>query len=139
MVSAPVTDTSARVEHAWPVELYSSILKLAPLMLLKLLAMGAFGPSAQGDRRGGRVALVGDVTLVVSVVVGGFVAALVLGDVLPPTATTRWAVVLAGCLSLLLLAAHMLGEIASMYKARPRAHGLAAPSGKASASPERSA
>lgn len=120
-------------------ELYSSILKLAPLMLLKLLATGAFGPSVRVDGRRGRVALAGDVMLVVSVVVGGFVAALVLGDVMRPTATTRWTVVLAGCLSLLLLAAHMLGEIASMYQVRPRAQGLANPSGEASASPEGSA
>lgn len=115
-------------------ELYSSILKLAPLMLLKLLAMGAFGPG-----RHGRVALTGDVTLVISVVAGGFVAALVLGDVLPSTATTRWTVVLAGCLSLLLLAAHMLREISSLHRARPHARGPSTPSGSASASPGESA
>ncbi|HSK55111.1 MAG TPA: hypothetical protein VK908_07645 [Jiangellales bacterium] len=76
-------------------ELYSSILKLAPFMLLKLLAKGAFAPPQRA--RPGRAAMAGDVTLVVVVVAGAFVAALVLGDVLSPTAATRWAVVLAGC------------------------------------------
>lgn len=115
-------------------ELYSSILKLAPLLLLKLLAMGAFKTSEQHDGRHGRVALAGEVTLVFSIVAGGFVAALVLGDVVPPTATARWTVVLAGCLSLLLLAAHMLREIAVLHRARADASALATPSGAASAS-----
>lgn len=70
------------------------------------------------------MALAGDVTLVVCVVGGGFIAALVLGRVLAPTATTRGVLVVAGCLSLLVLAEYMLREIASLYRARPRARRL---------------
>ena len=64
-------------------ELYSSFMKLAPLLILKLLATGRFGPSEQDKARQGRVAFAGDVVLMVAVVVGGFIAILVLGDVLP--------------------------------------------------------
>jgi hypothetical protein len=114
------------------VELYTSILKLAPLMLLKLLAMGAFRPSTSGRGKLQRLVMSSDVLLVISIVAGGVVAALVLGDVMAPTDITRWAVVLAGCVSLLLLAEHMLCEIAVLYNARsgstPRASGSVDPS-----------
>lgn len=113
-------------------ELYSSFLKLAPLLLLKLLATGGFGPSGQ-DRDGpGRVAFAGDVVLTVAVVGGGFIATLVLGDVLPATSITRWVLVVVGCLSLLVLAQYMLGQIASVYRARPRPQRLVGTSGGAS-------
>jgi hypothetical protein len=113
-------------------ELYSSFMKLAPLLILKLLATGRFGPSEQ-DRDGqGRVAFVGDVVLMVSVVVGGFIAILVLGDVLSPTATNRGVLVVAGCLSLLVLASFKLGQIASLYRVRPRARSLVRTLGGAS-------
>jgi hypothetical protein len=117
------------------VELYAAILKLAPLLLLKLLAVGAFAPWEQDVGRHRRMALAGDVTLVISAVAAGFIAVLVLGDVIAPTDTTRWTVVLAGCLSLLLLATHMLREILWLYRARPQARRLATPAGAASASP----
>jgi hypothetical protein len=113
-------------------ELYPSIMKLAPLVLLKLLAMGAFARREQDESRYGRIALAGDVTLVISVIAGAFVAALVVGDVTPSTTATRWIVVLSGCLSLMLLAVQMLRGIASLYKDRPEASGLATPSGAAS-------
>lgn len=77
-----------------------------------------------------------DVTMVLTVVAGGFVAALALGDVVPPTTTTRWAVVPAGCLSLLLLGAHMLRTVTSLYRARPQASGLAISGDGMTGSPE---
>jgi hypothetical protein len=106
-------------------ELYSSILKLAPLVLLKLLLMGAFLPLNPGEGRFVRLAVAGTGALVFSVIAGGVVATLVLGDVIPPTPTARWIVIISGCLSLVLLAVHMLREIGSLYKARPHANALA--------------
>ncbi len=114
-------------------ELYSSFLKLAPILLLKVLAKGGFGPSEQDKDRRGRVEFAGDVVLTVAVVGGGLIATLVLGDVLPPTATTRGVLVVAGCLSLLVLAKYMLGQIASVYQVRLRARRLEGTSGGASA------
>lgn len=116
-------------------ELYSSFLKLAPLLLLKLLAKGGFGPSEQDQDRQGRVAVAGDVVLAVAVVGGGFIATLVLGGLLTPSATTRVVLVVVGCLSLLVLAVYTLRQIASLYRVRPRARGLATPSGGAPANP----
>jgi hypothetical protein len=117
-------------------ELYPSIMKLAPLLLLKLLATGAFARPSHDESRYGRIASAGDVTLVISVFAGAFVAALVVGDVTPSTAATRWIVVLSGCLSLMLLAVQMLRGIASLYKDRPDSSGLATPSGAPSDSKE---
>jgi hypothetical protein len=114
-------------------ELYSSFMKLAPLLILKLLATG--DTSEQGKGRQGRVAFAGDVVLMVAVVGGGVISILVLGDVLAPTATTRGVLVVAGCLSLLVLANFKLGQIASLYRARPRARSLVDTSGGASADP----
>jgi hypothetical protein len=108
-------------------------MKLAPLLILKLLATGTFGPSEQNPDRQGRMALAGDVVLMVAVVVGGLVALLVLGDVLHPTAVTRWMLVIAGCLSLLVLANFKLGQIVSLYGNRPRARRLGRTSGSAAA------
>jgi hypothetical protein len=99
-------------------ELYLSFVKLAPLLILKLLATDRFGPSEPDKGRQGRVAFAGDVVLM---------------DVLPPTATTRGVLVVAGCLSLLVLANSTLGQIASLYRARPRARSLGDTSGGASA------
>jgi hypothetical protein len=114
-------------------ELYSSFIKLAPLLILKLLATGAFGASEHDQDRHGRVALAGHVMLMVAVVGGGFVSILVLGDVMPPTAATRWVLIVAGCLSLLLLANFKLGQIATLYRARPHPTRLEGTSGGASA------
>jgi hypothetical protein len=119
-------------------ELYSSFMKLAPLLILKLLATGRFGPAEQDQGGEGRLAFAGDVLLMVAVVVGGFIAILVLGDVLPASATTRGVLVVAGCLSLLVLAKFKLSQIASLYRVRPRARGLAGTSGGASADPDES-
>jgi protein-S-isoprenylcysteine O-methyltransferase Ste14 len=120
------------------VELYSSFLKLAPLLLLKLLAKGGFGASKQDKDSQGRVAFAGDVVLTVAVVVGGFIAVFVLGDVLPATPTTRGVLVVVGCLSLLVLAKYQLGQIASLYRVRPRARRPVGTSGGASTYPEES-
>jgi hypothetical protein len=59
----------------------------------------------------------------------------VLGEVLAPTATTRAVLVVAGCLSLLVLANFKLGQIASLYRIRRRTQGLVGTSGGASADP----
>jgi hypothetical protein len=115
------------------VELYSSFLKLAPLLLLKLLAKGGFGLWEQDQDRQGRVAFAGDVVLIVAVVVGGFIAILVLGGALPATATTRGVLVVAGCLSLLVLAKYQLGQIVSLYRVRPHARRRVGTSSGASA------
>jgi hypothetical protein len=122
----PLRDEQGRESR---LELYSTFLKLAPLLLLKLVAKSGFGPSEQDKDRRGRVAFAGDVVLMVSAVVGGFIATLVLGDVLPETAATRRVLVVAGCLSLLVLAEYMLRQIASLYRARPRARELEGASG----------
>jgi hypothetical protein len=116
-------------------ELYSSFMKLAPLMLLKLLAKGGFGPSEQDRRNQGPMAFAGDLVLMVAVIVGGVTAVLVLGDVLAPSATTRLVLVVAGCLSLLVLAKYKLGQIASLYRIRVRQRRLERGSGDASANP----
>jgi hypothetical protein len=116
-------------------ELYSSFLKLAPLLLLKLLAKGRFGPLGQDNDRLGRVGLARDVVLVVAVVGGGFIATLVLGGALLPTATTRGVLVVVGCLSLVVLADYTLRQIASLHRVRPRARKLVGTSGGVSAKP----
>jgi hypothetical protein len=111
------------------VDLYTTFLKLAPLLLLKLLAKRGFVTSARDRERQGRVGLAADVALIVSAVGGGFIAILVLGDVLPATAATRGALVIAGCLSLLLLGEYMLGQVASLYRDRRRGGETPGPSG----------
>jgi hypothetical protein len=77
--------------------------------------------------------LAGDVVLMVAVVGGGVISIFVLGDVLAPTAATRGVLVVAGCLSLLVLANFKLGQVASLYRARPRARRLVGTSGGAAA------
>lgn len=116
-------------------DIYSSFMKLAPLLILKLLATGRFGPSEQDKYGQGRVAFAGDVVLMVAVVVGGFIAILVLGGMLPPSPITRGVLVVAGCLSLLVLANFKLGQIASLYRFRQRARSPVGTPDGASADP----
>jgi hypothetical protein len=116
-------------------ELYSAFLKLAPILLLKLLAKGGFGRSKAYRDRQGRVALAGDVALTLAVIGGGIIAIFVLGDVLPATATTRGVLVVTGCLSLLVLAKYQLRQIASLYRVRPHARRLVGTSDGASTYP----
>jgi hypothetical protein len=100
-------------------ELYSSFLKLAPLVLLKLLAKDGFGPSGQDTDRRRRVALAGNIVLSVAVAGSGFIAFFVLGDVLAPSAATRGVLVVVGSLSLLVLAKFKFRQIASLHRAGP--------------------
>ena len=115
--------------------LYSSFLSMAPFILLAV-TQGAFGPwgRADGDKRWSYTYL-WDVVMVLCVIAGGIVSLLVLGDVVSPSTTTRRLVVVAGCVSLLVLANFKLGQIASLYRARPRARRLVGTSGGASADP----
>jgi hypothetical protein len=116
-------------------ELYASFLKLAPLLLLKLPAKGRFGPWKKDGADQGGLALAGDVMLVVAVVLGAFIAVLVLGGALPSTASTRGVLVAAGCLSMLALGEHQVRHIASLYRARPQAVSLEDNASGASADP----
>jgi hypothetical protein len=116
-------------------ELYSSFMKLAPLVLLKLLGSGGFGSSGRDNDERGLMAFAGDVALVVAVVVGGVLAVLVLGDVVAPTVITRGVLVVAGCLSLLVLATYTLRQVASLHGVRPRPRPLVGRSGDASTYP----
>jgi hypothetical protein len=118
------TSRENRMELYTSSDLYSAFMKLAPLLILKLLATSGFGSSENGVIGQGRVAIAGDVVLMASVVVGGFVAILVLGGVLPPSAGTRGVLVVAASLSLLVLANVKLAQIASLYHARPRQRSL---------------
>ncbi|MGL4650858.1 MAG: hypothetical protein ACRC1H_15730, partial [Caldilineaceae bacterium] len=102
-------------------ELYSSFLKLAPLLLLKLLSARGLGRSNQGTGGHARVAFASDLAVMVAAIGGAFVALFVLGDVLAPTAITRWLLVVGGCLSLLALGEYQVRRIVSMYRSRPRA------------------
>lgn len=130
--TSPGTTHGRAGRENW-MELYSAFMKLAPLLILKLLATSDIRRSERNRGRQGRVAVIGDVVLMVAVVGGGGIAILVLGDVLPPTAATRGVLVVAGCLSLLVLANLKLGEIASLYWSRPRAAVIGDTSGGASA------
>lgn len=116
-------------------ELYASFLKLAPLLLLKLLSARGLGHSEQSKDRQARVGFAGDVVVIVAVVGGAFIALFVLGDVLHATATTRWLLVVGGCLSLLALGEYQVRHIVSMYRVRPRARRLLDTSGGASVYP----
>lgn len=82
---------------------------------------------------------VSDVLLIVAVVGGAFVALLVLGDVLPTTATTRGVLVIGGCLILLALGGHEVRQIASLYRIRLRTRKSVDNAGGASAYPGESA
>lgn len=113
-------------------ELYSSFLKLAPLLLLKLLSARGLAQPEQDKERPVRVSFAGDLAVIVAVVGGAFIALFVLGDVLPATATTRWLLVVGGCLSLLALGEYQVRHIVAIYRVRPRARRLLDTSGKAS-------
>ncbi len=91
--------------------LYSAFLSMAPFILL------AVTWSADDDQQWS-YALLWDVVLVVSVITGGIVSILVLGEVVGPNEVTQDFVVVAGCVSLALLAEHILSAILSKYRAR---------------------
>jgi hypothetical protein len=97
--------------------LYSAFLSMAPFILLAVA--GAFGPWSEDDgNTKSRLEFVWDVVLVLSVIGGGIVSLLVLGEVVSPSDLTQDFVVVAGCVSLALLAEHMLSTIRSRYRAR---------------------
>jgi hypothetical protein len=99
--------------------LYAAFLSMAPFILLAVTA-GAFGPwSAEGDKEW-TYAFLWDVVLVLSVITGGIVSLLVLGEVVSPNEFTQDFVVVAGCVSLALLAEHMLSAVRSRYRAHRR-------------------
>ena len=99
--------------------LYASFLSMAPFILLAV-TKGAFGPWGRTDDEEWSYAFLWDVAMVLSVIAGGIVSVVVLGEVFSPSTTTRWLVVVAGCLSLLLLASHMLWSVTSLYRAHRR-------------------
>ncbi|HSK55112.1 MAG TPA: hypothetical protein VK908_07650 [Jiangellales bacterium] len=98
--------------------LYSSFLTLGPFIPLAVTA-GAFGPWGRDDDEHWSYAFLWDVAMVLSVITGGIVSLLVLGEVVGKSTATRW-IVIAGCLSLALLAVHMLGAIYSLHRSHRR-------------------
>jgi hypothetical protein len=99
--------------------LYAAFLSMAPFILLAVTS-GAFGPSKTTDNRKWSYAFLWDVMLVFSVITGGIVSILVLGDVIGPNDVTEDVVVVAGCVSLVLLAEHMVSTIRARYRAPSR-------------------
>ena len=95
--------------------LYSAFLSMAPFILLAVTA-GAFGPWSEDDDKEWSYAFLWDVVLVLSVIAGGIVSLLVLGEVVGPNEVTQDFVVVAGCVSLALLAEHMLTTVRSRYR-----------------------
>lgn len=96
--------------------LYSAFLSMAPFILLAVTA-GVFGPWRAGGDQAWSYTFLWDVVLVVSVIAGGIVSLLVLGEVLSPSDVTQDFVVVAGCVSLALLAEHVLSVVRSRYRA----------------------
>ncbi len=93
--------------------LYSAFLSMAPFILLAV----TWGVS---DDKEWSYAVLWDVVLVLSVITGGIVSILVLGEVFGANEFTQDFVVVAGCVSLVLLAEHILAAIRVRYKARSR-------------------
>jgi hypothetical protein len=101
------------------VTLYAAFLSMAPFILLAVTA-GAFGPWSADADEGWSYTFLWDVLLVLSVITGGIVSLLVLGEVIGPSDLTQDFVVVAGCVSLALLAEHMLSTIRSRYRVHRR-------------------
>ncbi|MCU0277551.1 MAG: hypothetical protein MUE31_01520 [Candidatus Nanopelagicales bacterium] len=93
--------------------LYSAFLSMAPFILLAVTW-------DVSDVREWSYAVLWDVVLVLSVITGGIVSILVLGEVVGPNEFTQDFVVVAGCVSLVLLAEHILSAIRARYRARSR-------------------
>lgn len=96
--------------------LYSAFLSMAPFILLAVTA-GAFGPWSKDKDEEWSYSFLWDVVLVLSVITGGILSILVLGEVVAPSELTQDFVVVAGCVSLALLAEHMLSAIRARYRA----------------------
>jgi hypothetical protein len=99
--------------------LYSAFLSMAPFILLAVTA-GAFGPWSADKDQDWSYAWLWDVVLVLSVITGGIVSLLVLGEAVSPSDLTQDFVIVAGCVSLALLAEHMLSTVRSRYRAHRR-------------------
>jgi hypothetical protein len=99
------------------VTLYASFLAMAPFILLAVTT-GAFGPWGRTGKAEWSYAYLWDVALILCVIAGGIVSVLVLGEVLGPSDTTRRLVVVAGCVSLGLLATHMLWSLSELYRSK---------------------
>jgi hypothetical protein len=97
------------------VSLYAAFLSMAPFILLAVT--GVFGPVRSNGGQQWSYTFLWDVVLVVSVIAGGIVSLLVLGEVLTPNEFTQDFVVVAGCVSLALLAEHVLSAVRSRYRA----------------------
>jgi hypothetical protein len=89
--------------------LYAAFLSMAPFILLAV-KWGA------DDTQEWSYAALWDVVLVLSVITGGIVSLLVLGEVVGPNEFTQDFVVVAGCVSLALLAEHILSSIRTRYR-----------------------
>jgi hypothetical protein len=99
--------------------LYSSFLSMAPFILLAVTA-GAFGPWGRAADDGWSYTFLWDVAMVLTVIAGGILSVLVLGDVVNESDTTQDLVVVAGCVSLGLLATHVLVSVTSLYRSERR-------------------
>lgn len=99
--------------------LYASFLSMAPFILLAV-TNGAFGPWGRTENQGWSYTFLWDVAMVLAVIAGGIVSVLALGEVVSPSTTTRRLVVVAGCVSLGLLATHMLWAVTSLYRSHRR-------------------
>lgn len=95
--------------------LYSAFLSMAPFILLAVT--GVFGSGRANGSQEWSYTFLWDVVLVLSVITGGIVSLLVLGEVLSPNEFTQDLVVVAGCVSLVLLAEHVLSAVRSRYRA----------------------
>jgi hypothetical protein len=95
--------------------LYAAFLSMAPFILLAVT--GVFGPGRSSGDQGWSYTFLWDVVLVLSVISGGVVSLLVLGEVVSPNDVTQDFVVVAGCVSLALLAEHVLSGVRSRYRA----------------------
>lgn len=84
--------------------LYSAFLSMAPFILLVVTA-GAFGPWSADDDKEWSYTFLWDVVLVLTVVTGGTLSILVLGEVVSPSAVTQDFVVVAGFVGTLTRAA----------------------------------
>jgi hypothetical protein len=99
--------------------LYAAFLSMAPFILLAVTT-GAFGPWRADGGQEWSYTFLWDVVLVLSVITGGIVSLLVLGEVVSPNDVTQDFVVVAGCVSLALLAEHVLSVVRLRYRAHRR-------------------
>jgi hypothetical protein len=88
---------------------------MAPFILLAVTA-GVFGPSDRDNGKERSYSFLWDAALILTVITGGILSLLVLGEVVGDSDFTQDVVVVAGCVSLALLAEHMLWSVRSRYR-----------------------